>query len=234
MTEISRLSRLTSILIMLQSKRLITATQLSEKFEISVRTVYRDIQALAQAGVPIITIEGKGYRLQPSYILPPIMFTEQEAYALMTVEKLVSANKDKSLVSNYGDAINKIRAVLKAEEKIKGELLSTRIAVATHQGQPTSDQLSRVQVALTNRKRIIIDYHAFYKNEKSTRKIEPLAIYSTQDNWILIAWCTVRNALREFRLDRILSMQELSEDFMDRRFDLSSYFKTQWEKAQDP
>lgn len=88
-TDLSRLSRLTAILTLLQSKRLITASFIAEKFNVSIRTVYRDMQALVQAGVPVYAEDGKGYKLMEGYRIPPVMFTEMEANALITAEKLV-------------------------------------------------------------------------------------------------------------------------------------------------
>ncbi|WP_370539714.1 helix-turn-helix transcriptional regulator [Algoriphagus sp. Y33] len=70
-----RLSRLTAILTQLQTRRLLTATNLAEKFNVSIRTIYRDIRALEQAGVPILTEDGKGYTLMDGYKIPPVMFT---------------------------------------------------------------------------------------------------------------------------------------------------------------
>ena len=84
--DVKRLSRLTAILIQLQTKRLLTATQLADKFSVSIRTIYRDIRALEQAGVPIITEDGKGYTLMEGYRVPPVMFTEAQANALITAE----------------------------------------------------------------------------------------------------------------------------------------------------
>src|SRR3954468_11148463 len=84
-----RFTRLTAILTQLQTKRLITSTSLAEKFGVSIRTIYRDIKALEQAGVPILTEDGKGYSLMEGYKIPPVMFTENEANALITVEQLV-------------------------------------------------------------------------------------------------------------------------------------------------
>ena len=97
-TDSSRLERLTAIITQLQTKRLITSTMLSEKFGVSVRTIYRDIRALEKSGIPIITQEGRGYSIIEGYRLPPIMFTEKEANALITAEQLLSLNKDKSFV----------------------------------------------------------------------------------------------------------------------------------------
>ncbi len=128
-TDSSRLERLTAIITQLQTKRLITSTMLSEKFGVSVRTIYRDIRALEKSGIPIITQEGRGYSIIEGYRLPPIMFTEKEANALITAEQLLSLNKDKSFVYDLKEAINKIKAVLRHDSKDKAELLSSRVFV---------------------------------------------------------------------------------------------------------
>jgi len=224
--EIPRLSRLTAILLHLQSKRLITATELAEKYDISIRTVYRDIKALEEAGVPIVTIDGKGYSLLEGYRLPPVMFTEMEANAMITAWSMVSRNKDSSLVDNYKSAITKVKAILRYDDKDKAELLGNRIAYIKNYPQTTSSNyLSTVQIALTHFKLLHIKYHALSKDEVTQRKIEPQAIYHTQDNWIVIAWCQTRDDYREFRLDRIQTIQLLDETFEARNFDLLSYFK---------
>src|SRR6478609_7503100 len=128
--DTKRLSRLTAILTQLQTKRLLNATTLAEKFSVSIRTIYRDIKALEQAGVPILTEDGKGYSLMEGYKIPPVMFSESEANALITVEQLVLKNRDSSLIKEYTEAVNKIKAVLLHSTKEKAELLSNRIAVS--------------------------------------------------------------------------------------------------------
>lgn len=124
--DTKRLSRLTAILTQLQTKRIVTSTNLADKFNVSVRTIYRDIRALEQAGVPIITEEGKGYSLMDGYKIPPIMFTESQANALILAEQLVLKNKDTSFIKDYTDAIDKIKAVLKQADKDKANLLTDR------------------------------------------------------------------------------------------------------------
>src|SRR4051812_24949272 len=124
--DTKRLSRLTAILIQLQTKRLLTATALANKFSVSSRTIYRDIRTLEQAGVPILTEEGRGYTLMEGYRIPPVMFTESEANALIITEQLVLKNKDASLVKDYSEAIEKIKAVLKDSLKDKADLLVKR------------------------------------------------------------------------------------------------------------
>lgn len=233
MENINRLSRLTSILTQLQSKRLITATELADKYQVSVRTIYRDIRSLEASGIPICTEEGKGYSLIEGYTLPPVAFTEQEANALITGYSLISRNKDASLVKNYEDAISKVKSVLRHNEKDKAQLLSERVVfVKNLSNTTTSNILSTVQLAITSLNVIEIKYKSLYKEEESMRLIEAQALYHTQDNWILIAWCQLRKAFREFRLDRVLTIKMLSEQFEDRNFDLMKYFQSQLKKAK--
>lgn len=87
--DTKRLSRLVAILTILQTKRIVTSAGLAEKFGVSTRTIYRDLKALEQAGVPILTEEGKGYTLMEGYKIPPIMFSEKQANALIIAEQLV-------------------------------------------------------------------------------------------------------------------------------------------------
>ncbi len=224
---IPRLSRLSNILILLQSKRLITAQQIADKFGISKRTAYRDIKALEESGVPIITEEGKGYSLLEGYNLPPVMFTEEEANALITAQNIIIKNKDKSLINSYLSAITKLKAVLRNNQKDKTELLEKRIAIFDNFEQEiTSQWLSSIQLAITHFKVLKIQYHSISKEELTNRLIEPMALYHSQGNWVLIAWCRLRGAYREFRLDRIQSLFTTNEVFDNRGFDLVKYFYT--------
>lgn len=223
--DTKRFSRLTAILIQLQTKRLITSTSLAEKFGVSVRTIYRDIKALEQAGVPILTEEGKGYSLMQGYKIPPIMFSESEANALITVEQLVLKNRDSSLIKEYREAINKVKAVLMYSAKQKVELLSKRIAVSSALLEiNTSNSLIVIQNALTDFKVLKLNYHSEHKNEKTERTIEPFALYySLQESWTLIAYCRLRNDFRMFRLDRILKTEQTELNFTPHQLTLQEY-----------
>lgn len=220
-----RLSRLTAILTQLQTKRLLTATQLADKFSVSVRTIYRDIRALEQAGVPIITEEGKGYTLMEHYRLPPITFTESEANALITAEQIVLKNKDASFVETYSEAIAKIKSVLKHSVKDKANLLSERVYFAENETiERTSNHLLAIQFALTNFLQTQITYTDEAQNT-TERIIEPFALLSTQEKWLLVAWCRLRNTFRFFRLDRIDKLTVLSEKFEPHQLTLQEYFE---------
>lgn len=221
--EPKRLSRLTAILNQLQTKRLLTATELSIKFSVSVRTIYRDIRALEQAGVPILTEEGKGYTLMEGYNIPPVMFTEAQANALITAEQLVLQNKDASFIRDYAEAIEKIKSVLKYSQKDKVNLLSERTRF--HQNinrERNSNNLSELQFALTNFLLTKIDY-VNADDQVSSRIIEPFALLST-DNWLLVAYCQLRQEFRFFRLDRIQKVHLLSAKFEPHKMTLQEFF----------
>ncbi len=221
----TRLSRLTAILTQLQTKHLITARELADKHHVSIRTIYRDIRALEQSGIPIATEEGLGYSLVEGYKLPPVSFSEQEANALITAEQLVARNKDESFVRYYKDAITKIKAVLRYEEKEKAELLSQRVQFRNNpENDVTSNHLSNLQYAITNFKLAEIEYNSL-QNELTTRTVEPFAMYSTQDNWLLIAYCRLRKDFRAFRLDRIQRLTILDENFEPHKMTLLEFFE---------
>jgi predicted DNA-binding transcriptional regulator YafY len=221
-----RLSRLTAILTQLQTKRLLTASELSNKFSVSNRTIYRDIRALEEAGVPILTEDGKGYYLMEGYRIPPVMFTESEANALITAEKLILKSKDASLVQEYTEAINKIKSVLLNNTKEKANLLSNRVAfIYNTDNSKTSNFLSALQLALTNFYCSEIEYLSIEKNEVSKRTIEPFALYNTQENWVLVAFCQLRKDFRAFRLDRIQCLKILNEVFEPHKVTLREYFE---------
>lgn len=222
-SETNRLSRLTATLIQLQTKRIVTAAELAEKFDISKRTVYRDIRALEQSGVPIFTEEGKGYSLMDGYNIPPVMFTEKQANALILAEQLVLKSKDASFVSDYSDAIDKIKSILKYTIKDKTNLLTDRTQYnQVKQKARNSNNLSDLQHALTNYVLVKIDY-LDKENTSTTRVIEPFAILNSE-NWYLIAWCRLRKEFRFFRPDRIRKMELLSETFEPHNMTLQAYF----------
>lgn len=221
--DTKRLSRLTAILIQLQTRRLSTASFLAQRFSVSIRTIYRDIRALEQAGVPIITEEGKGYTLMEGYKIPPVMFTETQANALITAEQLVLKNKDASLIKDYSEAIEKIKAVLNYSQKDKVNLLTDRTRFDQNLNRErSSNHLSDIQFALTNYCLIKIDY-ANANEEATSRMIEPFALLST-DNWLLIAYCRLRTDFRYFRLDRIKNLQVLSQKFEPHGMSLQEFF----------
>ncbi|WP_106794303.1 YafY family protein [Aquimarina sp. Aq78] len=223
-TEKPRLSRLTAILTQLQSKRIVTAKYLSEKHNVSVRTIYRDIRTLENSGIPIVTEEGKGYSIMEGYHLPPVLFTEDEANALITVEQLVINNKDQSLIDNVSSALEKIKSILKYSQKGNADLLADRIYFGGNQNEEkSSNNLMQIQSAIIHFQVIKIEYHSS-KNKQTSRTIEPFAIYSINGNFLLIAFCRLRNDFRNFRIDFINSLIPQNETFTPHNMTMQKYF----------
>lgn len=223
-TDTKRISRLTAIVTQLQTKRIVTAVALASKFSVSVRTIYRDIRALEEAGIPIVTEEGKGYTIMEHYRLPPIMFSEAEANALILAEQLVLKNSDTSFIQDYAQAIDKIKAVLKQNLKDKANLLTDRTRFSQNTNRErNSSNLSDLQFALTNFYLAKIEY-TNEANSTTNRIIEPFALLSTQENWLLVAKCRLRDEFRYFRLDRIKKLEVLAEKFAPHNMTLQDYF----------
>lgn len=220
----NHLSRLLAILTILKSKRIVTGTELAKKFEVSLRTIYRDIKKLEESGVPIITIEGRGYSIMDDYMIAPIMFNEMEVNALITAEQLIAKTNDDSLIKHFEQTLQKIKSVFKSTLKSQGEILNSKMLVFKNKtDEVKTKSLSHIQMAIINFRTIEMAYEDRVQ-ESTFRKIEPLAIYSINDNWIVIAWCQLRQDYRSFRLDRIQQFRILEETFEDRNFDIQKYF----------
>ncbi|MEC4113164.1 helix-turn-helix transcriptional regulator [Myroides pelagicus] len=228
-----RLVRLSSILTQLQSRQLVTAAALSERHGVSIRTIYRDIRTLEQSGVPIVVEEGKGYRISEGYTLPPVSFTQEEVNALITVEQLILQNSDLSLVAQYSSAIEKVKATFKHSQKEKIELLANRIQVRSSviQGE-SSSLLMQLQSAIVNYRVVNISYFSL-EHSSTIRCIEPFALYTTQNNWILIAYCQLRFAFRAFRLDRIQSLSCTPNVFEPHDMTLQQYMEICRQQTED-
>ena len=223
--EKPRLSRLTAILTQLQAKRIVTATQLADRHNVSVRTIYRDVRTLEKSGIPIVTEEGKGYSIMEGYHLPPVLFTEDEANALITVERLANKNKDQSFSENVSSAIEKIKAILRYSQKGNADLLADRIYFGgNNEGTKTSNNLMQIQKAITSFQILKIDYHSS-ENKRTTRNIEPFAIYSNNGNFLLIAFCRLRQDFRSFRIDFIETLTPQNEIFTPHNMTIEKYFE---------
>lgn len=214
------------MLTLLKSKRVLTAPELSDKFEVSIRTIYRDIQKLIEAGVPVITLEGRGYTLMDGYTVAPVQFTEKEANALITAQHLVSRSNDSSFVTDFEEALTKIKSVFRSSILEKSEVLNNQLHIFdTRKENISSNALSELQLAITNFNYTEINYRKADDPNISFRKIEPCAIISTENKWILMAWCHLRKDYRAFRIDRIQHFKILPVQFEDRKFNMRDYYR---------
>jgi len=234
MEEKPRLSRLTTIITQLQSKRIVTAKHLAEKHNVSIRTIYRDIRTLEKSGIPIVTNEGKGYSIMEGYHLPPVLFTEEEANAIITVELLVVKSKDQSLTENFSSAIEKIKAILRYSQKGNADLLADRISFGGNQNvEKSSNNLIQIQSAIIHFRVVKIEYLSSERKETS-RTIEPFAIYSIHGNFLLIAFCRLRSDFRNFRIDFIKSLVPQNETFTPHKMTMQKYFEDYVQNQKHP
>jgi predicted DNA-binding transcriptional regulator YafY len=225
--DIKRLTRLTAILTQLQSKRFATADKLANKFGVSSRTIYRDIKTLENAGVPIMTFESKGFTIMDGYKIPPIMFTEDEANALLTAELVIQSSKDTSLINKFSEAISKVRAVIPNAIKDKTERLEQKMGISNTyiDNSPKSKYLLEIQKALVENYVVCIEY-TDKLGQSTQRNLEPFAIYSNQNNeWVMVAFCRLRKDFRTFSLVSINKLVITSENFEAQQMTFAQYRK---------
>jgi len=226
----NRIDRLTAILIHLQTKRIVKAEEISDRFEISLRTVYRDVKALMEAGVPIGSEAGKGYFIVDGYHLPPVMFNQEEASAMLTAGKLVEKMTDDSIRKAYESALLKIKSVLNTSEKDHLENLQSSIAVfrlPDHQPDFPNQFMADIQKAISKKNVLTLSYYSAKKEEHTTRFVEPIGVVYYSGHWHLIAWCRLRNGYRDFRVDMIQTMHNTAEVFDARNhYTLQEYFNS--------
>lgn len=213
----NRIDRLHAILTHLQSKKKVTAQDIADRFNISLRTVYRDVKALEESGVPVIGEAGIGYSVMEGYRLPPVMFTQEEASALIMGAKLAEHYTDESVRKHFEAALFKIKAVLRGIDKEYVETLTSHIHVNKPAEPLTQDfgqqHLSNIQHAIVHRHCLKITYHSSYKEERTSRIVEPIGLYYYSRSWHLIAWCGLRKDYRDFRVDNIDKLQVTGDCF---------------------
>jgi predicted DNA-binding transcriptional regulator YafY len=226
----NRIDRLTAILIHLQTKRVVKAEEIADRFQLSLRTVYRDMKALMEAGVPIGSEAGKGYFIVEGYHLPPVMFTQDEASAMMMAGKLVDRMTDHSVRIAFNGALLKIKSVLNEAEKDHLESLQDHIEVfrpATSLPAEQGGFLTDLQRSIASKLVISLAYVSNNQNELTLRDVEPIGLFYYSSAWHLIAWCRLRNGFRDFRCDRIKELKKSSEVFEPRNIStMQEYFNS--------
>jgi predicted DNA-binding transcriptional regulator YafY len=211
----NRIDRISAILIQLQSRRVVRAGDIAERFNISLRTVYRDIKTLEEAGIPLIGEAGVGYSIMEGYRLPPVMFTRDEAVAFLTAEKLMENLTDPLSDENYKSAMYKIRSVLRVAEKDFLENIDGHIEVFKSRRIANNkldlNPLQLILRGIAQKNVVAIKYFAAHNQQKSERCIEPVGVFYQDNYWHLIAWCRLRDDYRDFRLDRISDIFLMNE-----------------------
>lgn len=229
----NRTDRLVAIVMRLQGRRVVRAEELAAHFEISVRTVYRDIAALGEAGVPIAGEAGVGYSLVKGFHLPPVTLTADEATALFVGGELVKQFSDASLHGPMAAAIDKLRAVLPRDKQEHVERLARQTVVVGRPGNSAADPAAQpwllaVQRGVAQRRVLRMTYRGRDRAAETARDVEPLGVVCYSGGWYLVAWCRLRKDVRHFRVDRIQTLTLLDELFPVRaEFSLAKHLAEQ-------
>lgn len=205
----NRIDRLHAILTHLQSKKKVTAQEMADRFNISLRTVYRDVKALDESGVPVIGEAGSGYTIMEGYRLPPVMFTQEEASALLLGAKLAEQFTDGSVKRHFNAALFKIKAVLRSPDKEYVDSLTEHIEILSRyspDNESPQQFLSLLQQAVVHKNIVHLQYRSNLKEEVTRRDVEPIGLLHYGSAWHLIGWCQLRNDYRDFRLSRMLGL----------------------------
>jgi predicted DNA-binding transcriptional regulator YafY len=220
----NRTDRLVAMVMYMQGRRVVRAEELARHFEVTVRTIYRDISALGEAGVPVTGEAGVGYTLVKSYHLPPVMLTTEEAAALFVGGEIVKRFTDASLHQPMGTALDKLRAVLPRERQDHVERLSRHTIVMERGCGGTAQEeqpwLMPLQRAVMQRRVAKLGYKGKARAEETAREVEPLGVVFYGGGWYLVGWCRLRGDFRHFRLDRIRTL-EFGEETFPAREDFS-------------
>jgi len=222
---LKKLDRVTAILTQLQSKPIVRAQDLAVKFDVSVRTIYRDIKTLENAGIPIIGEAGSGYSLMDGYKLPPVMFTKEEVLSFITAEKLMQKFSHDSLGSHYQTAMEKVRSVLKYSDKNLIRNIEKQIDIYNY--HPKSEDtikniIPTILESIAEKRQLTIEYKTA-DSQISSRAIEAVGVFYEFNYWYIMAFCTMRNDFRQFRVDRILQIFKTQNPFLQEYGQINDY-----------
>lgn len=215
--ELSRFDRIIAMLIHLQSRKVVKAQELADRFQVSLRTVYRDIRSLEVSGIPITGEAGIGYSLVEGYRLPPVMFTPEEAGSFVAAEKLMQSFSDKMLGAHYQSAMFKIKSVLKGNQRDRFALLENQISIASAQqlfNEHTPDAMEILLDSIAEKKQVKMKYKSFNSDDLSLRAIEPIGIFHEHNYWYVMAYCHLRSDYRQFRTDRMFELMRTDVPFV--------------------
>lgn len=215
----NRTDRLLAIVLELQARGKQRAEDLAATFETSKRTIYRDMLALGEAGVPLVSVPGQGYALIEGYFLPPLSFSSEEATILLLGCNVMANSFDTQYRQVAQSATRKIEGILPV--RLRDDVQYLRGAIhfvvpGTLREQETEETLRRVRGAIIERRTLRFVYHARQSsssNEAQTRTADPYALVSVSQTWYLSAYCYLRHSLRHFRLDRMEALEVLPQTF---------------------
>jgi predicted DNA-binding transcriptional regulator YafY len=228
-----RFDRIVAILIQLQSKKIVKAQELAKRFEVSLRTIYRDIRTLEAAGVPIYSEAGIGYSLLEGYRLPPVMFTREEVSSFIAAEKLMQKFTDKELGTHYASATFKLKAVLQSADKDWVSSIESKVLMqpkASLFNEKVPNTLALLFKSIAEKTQINLFYQAVEAENATERTIEPVGVFHDNDNWYTLGYCHLRADYRQFRTDRIHEIQTTEKPFTKAHQPLETYLQNDKKK----
>lgn len=212
----NRTDRLLAIVLELQAKGQIRAEDLAATFETSKRTIYRDVQALCESGVPVIAVPGQGYSLVEGFFLPPVSFTRDEATMILLGANFMAQSFDQQYKAAAESAERKIEAVLNDKLRAEVHYLQKNIIFIVPD-VVDNDKLHKLRLAIMERKTARFVYHTRYPDGQSPppapRDADPYGLLHDNGAWYLLAYCHTRHSVRNFRLDRMDSIELLPGTF---------------------
>ncbi|GHO44138.1 helix-turn-helix transcriptional regulator [Ktedonospora formicarum] len=217
----NRTDRLLAIILELQGKDRQRAEDLAATFETSKRTIYRDIQALCESGVPVVSTPGQGYALMEGYFLPPLSFSVPEATMLLLGSDLMAQHFDEQYREAALAAARKISGALPKLLHEEVRYLRNNIVFVAPGPQNASDEHEKLLLlrrTILDRRCIRFTYHTRHgeqngKGGVTSREVNPYRLVSLYNIWNLVAYCHLRQEIRHFRLDRIEAIEVLASTF---------------------
>lgn len=228
MNILNRFDRILSILVHLQSGRVVKAQELAERFEVSLRTIYRDIKSLEASGVPISGEAGIGYTLIEGYRLPPVMFTREESDSFVAAEKLMQKFSDKNMKASFESGMFKLKSQLRGSAKDRLTILESQIYINSGQKlfhENTPDALNVLLDSIAEKKQVALQYQSLYADKLIDRIIEPVGLFNENNYWYVMAYCLLRSDYRQFRTDRMLQIKRTDISFTKQHGNVEDYRK---------
>jgi len=229
---LNRTERLFALILLLQNRPNMTSRELAEHFGVSRRTIFRDLRALSESGVPLTYAEGGGYEILEGYQLPPLMLSAREAATLLIGTEFMKLQSDASLRQDAGQVAMKIRSVLPKEVRAYIDRLKDSTVLdpywlsAVKEDDEETGRWYELSEAVARQRSVLMEYFVQSRGEVTRRTVDPLGLVFYTDHWNLIAHDHLRGDIRNFRLDYIRKMHVLSERFeLPPGFDLPEYLR---------